>query len=53
MTVIPRKVSEVVGPLTLDILIGALILSHNINMAVKLRAHTGESAGPAVKKSSK
>ena len=49
----PRKVSEVVGLSTLDGLIGTLRMLHNVNMALRLCSHTSESAGPAVKKSSK
>ena len=46
----PRKVKDVVGPLTFDNLIGALMLLHNVNIDCKFSEHCDEFAGPAVKK---
>jgi len=45
---ISRKVSKVVGHSTLDILTVALILSHSVNMALKLFV---KSKKPAMKSS--
>jgi len=50
---IPRKVKDVEGPSTLDDLIGALMLLHNVNIDCKFSEHCDEFAGPAVKKSSR
>ena len=49
----PKKVSDVVGPSTLDDLIDALSVSHSVNMAWRFRSQVSELAEPAVKKSSK
>ena len=49
----PRKVKDVVGPLTFDDLIGALMLLHNVNIECKFSEHCDKLAGPAVQKSSK
>ena len=49
----PKKVGDVVGPSTLDGLIGALSISHSVNMAWRFRSQVSELAEPAVKKSFK
>ena len=49
----PRKVNDVVGPSTLDSLMGALMSLHKLSVACKFAEHCDEWAGPAVKKSSK
>jgi len=50
---IPRNVREAVGPSFFDALMGALILLQRESIACKLLAQSLESAGPAVKKSSR
>ena len=50
---IPRNVRQVVGPSTLDCLIGALILLQNVSMLRRYVEHMFESAGPAVGKLSR
>jgi len=50
---IARKVKEVVGPSTFDILIETVILSQRANIGCRCCAHLGEAGGPAVKKSSR
>ena len=49
----PKNVSKVVGPSTLDGLIGTLSFSHKANVAKRFSSRVLESAGPAVKKLSK
>ena len=44
-----KKVSNVVGPSTLDSLIGALSPLHSVNMACRFRSQVSELAEPAVK----
>ena len=44
-----KNVSEVVGPSTLDGLIGTLSFPHKANMARRFSSQVLESAGPAVK----
>ena len=44
----PRKVKDVVGPSTLDDLIGALLL-HNMNIDCKFSEHCDEFAGSGCK----
>ena len=48
-----RKVKDVVGPSTLDDLIGTLMLLHNVNTDCKFSEHCDEFTGPTVKKPSK
>ena len=45
----PRNVSEVVGPSTLDGLTGTLVVLHNVSMALRFLSHASKLAGPAVK----
>ena len=45
----PKKVSDVVGPSTLNGLIGALSVLHSVNMAWRFRSQVSELAEPAVK----
>ena len=48
-----RKMSDVVGPSTLNGLMGTLRTLHSVSMALRLCSHISESAGPTVKKLSK
>ena len=49
----PRKVRVVVGPSVFSGFSGAFTCSHSEAIAVMLWRHSGESGGPAVKKSSR
>ena len=49
----PRNVSDVSGPSILDGLMGTLSFLHSVSMKLRFCSHSSESAGPAVKKSSK
>ena len=49
----PRKVRVVVGPSVFSDFSGAFTCSHSEAIAVMLWTHSGESGGPAVKKSSR
>ena len=46
----PKKVSDVAGPSTLDGLIGALSVLRSVNMACGFFSYMSELAEPAVKK---
>jgi len=46
----PKNVSEVAGPSTLDSLMGALIVLHSASIVWRFCSHMLELAGPAVKK---
>jgi len=50
---IPRNINEVVGPSTLDSLMGALMSLHKVNIDCKFSEHRNEFARLAMKKSSK